>query len=210
VKLLTLCTLALSGSLIVSGCAGKEEAVPINLTLKPVSEAGVSAPASNVTVIVTPFADDRSDRTKLGVHQSFWGTSHPVTLKNGTVGEVTATALAEYLTRKGWHAKYVPGATGVSAGDVVISGKVLESAVDAQGTVGSTEIAAKQKIVLHAKNQADGSSITDTVSHHGTYSVFWFDGEDAEEILREVMEKNFDKFVSQTRFEGSALRFRQS
>ena len=209
-KLLTLCTLVLSGSVVVSGCAGQEEAVPINLTLKPVSEAAVGAPASNVTVLVTPFVDDRSDRTKLGMYQRWWGTSHPVTLKNGSVGEATATALAEYLTRKGWHAKYVPAATGVTGGDVIISGKVLESAVDAHGTVGSTDIAAKQKIVVHAKNQADGSSITDTVSHHGTYSVFWFDGEDAEEILREVMEKNFDKFVSQTKFEGSALRFKQS
>ena len=123
---------------------------------------------------------------------------------------MTATALAEYLTRKGWHAKYASAATALTGGDVIISGKVLESAVDAHGTVGSTDIAAKQKIVVHAKNQADGSSITNTVSHQGIYSVFWFDGKDAEEILREVMEKNFDKFVSQTKFEGSALRFKQS
>jgi len=209
VKLLTLCALMLSGSLLVSGCASQGDAVPINLALKPPSDFVVGAPVSNVTVIVTPFADDRSDRTKLGVHQSVWGASQPVTLKNGSVGEVTAIALAEYLTRKGWRATYASSATGLSGGDVVISGKVLESAVDAHGTVGSTDIAAKQKIVVHAKNQADGSSITNTVSHQGTYSVIWFDGEDAEEILREVMEKNFDKFISQTSFEGSALRFKQ-
>ena len=91
---------------------------------------------------------------------------------------------------------------------MVISGKVLESSVDAHGTVGSTDIAAKQKIVVHAKNERDGSSITDTVSHQGTYSVFWFGPEDAEEILSEVMERNFDKFVSQTKFDGAVLRFK--
>jgi hypothetical protein len=207
VKLITCCTIALSALLISSGCSSQGDAVPINLALKPGSDS-VGAPSNPATVIVTPFGDDRSDRTKLGVHQSLWGTSEPLTLKNGTVGEVTAAGLAEFLGRKGWRVRYVPSAAGASAGDVVISGKVLESSVDAHGTVGSTDIAAKQKIVVHAKNERDGSSITNTVSHQGTYSVFWFGPEDAEEILSEVMERNFDKFLSQTKFDGAALRFK--
>lgn len=207
-KHVTVCGMALSGLVMFSGCAGQGDAVPINLALKPSPDAMAGAPSSQVTVIVTPFGDDRSDRTKLGVHQSLWGTSEPLTLKNGSVGDATAKGLAEYLTRKGWRAQYVPSGTGQTGGDVVISGKVLESSVDAHGTMGSTDIAAKHKIVVHAKNESDGSSLTNTVSHHGTYSVFWYSPEDAEEILNEVMEKNFDKFVSQTKFEGSILRFK--
>lgn len=192
-----------------TGCASQGDAVPIHLALKPVvGQAGVASSISTVPVVVTPFGDDRSDRTKLGVHQSWWGTTEPLTLKQGTVGEVTAKALADYLARKGWRVRYASSGTGLNGGEVVISGKVLESSVDAHGTVGSTDIVAKNKIVVHAKNQTDGSSITDTVSHNGTYSVFWYAPEDAEEILSEVMERNFDKFVSQTTFEGSALRFK--
>lgn len=192
----------------LSGCASQGEAVPINLALKPSADpVGASSP-SGVTVLVTSFGDDRSDRTRLGVHQSLWGTSEPLTLKNGTVGEVTARAFTEYLVRKGWRARYVSSGTTLTGGDVVLSGKVLESSVDAHGVVGSTDIVAKSKIVVHAKNQSDGSSITDTISHNGTYSVFWYTPEDAEEILSEVMEKNFDKFVSQTKFDGSVLRFK--
>lgn len=190
------------------GCASQGDAVPIRLALKPAVGQAEGASSSTVPVVVTPFGDDRSDRTKLGVHQSWWGTSEPLTLKQGTVGEVTAKALADYLARKGWRVRYASSGTGLNGGEVVISGKVLESSVDAHGTVGSTDIVAKNKIVVHAKNQTDGSSITDTVSHNGTYSVFWYAPEDAEEILSEVMERNFDKFVSQTTFEGSALRFK--
>lgn len=192
----------------LAGCASQGEAVPISLALKPSADQAGVASTSTVPVVVMAFGDDRSDRTKLGVHQSLWGTTEPLTLKNGSVGEVTAKALADYLARKGWRARYAGSGASADGGEIVISGKVLESSVDAHGTVGTTDIVAKNKIVVHAKNPSDGSSITDTVSHNGTYSVFWYGPEDAEEILDEVMERNFEKFVSQTKFDGSALRFK--
>lgn len=200
--------IAVSALAGMNGCAGQGDAVPITLALKPSTEKTAASPAGSVNVLVTPFGDDRSDRTKLGVRQSLWGTTEPLTLKNGTVGEVTAKALVEYLAREGWRAQYVPTGTSHTRGDIVISGKVLEASADAHGAVGSTEIAAKNKIVVQAKNLSDGSAITDTISHIGTYSVFWYGPEDAEDILSEVMEKNFEKFVNQTKFDGPALRFR--
>lgn len=200
--------LAVGVVLGVSGCAGQGEAVPISIALKPSSEKAAGSGAGGVNVLVTPFGDDRSDRTKLGVHQSLWGRTEPLTLKDGTVGEAAAKAFTEYLSRKGWRVQYVPAGSSLAGGDVVISGKVLEASVDAHGAIGSTDIAAKNKIVVHAKNATDASSITDTVGSTGTYSVFWYKPEDAEELLSEVMEKNFAKFVSQTRFDGMALRFK--
>ncbi len=95
-----------------------------------------------------------------------------VTLKNGMIGEVTAKALTEYLARKGWRAQYVPSGAGMTGGDVAISIKILEAFADAHGAIGSTDIAAKNKIVVQAKNLSDGSSITDTISHTGISSVF--------------------------------------
>ncbi|MBI3357725.1 MAG: hypothetical protein HY038_13335 [Nitrospirae bacterium] len=190
------------------GCAGKGDAVPIALALKPSTEKTAASSVSSVNVLVTPFGDDRSDRTKFGVRQSLWGTTEPLTMKNGMVGEATAKALAEYLTRKGWRAQYVATGSSLTGGDVVISGKVLEASADAHGSLGSTDISARNKIVVHAKNLSDGSSITDTIIHTGTASVAWFEPEDAEDILSEAMEKNFEKFVSQTKFVGSALQFR--
>lgn len=196
------------GSLVgLGGCAGKGDMVPINVGLRPSAAPG-AASAGTVKVVVTPFQDDRSDRTKLGTRHSLWGSDEAYTVKSGTVGEATAKALAEYLTRKGWRAEYVASAGQVGGADVVISGKVLELSADAHGAVGSTDITAKNKVTFQAANQEDGSSITSTNSHTGTYTVFWYAPEDGEEILSEVLERNFEKFVSQTKFDGAALRFR--
>jgi hypothetical protein len=192
----------------LGGCAAQGDAVPLTLALKPPTETAPATLAGGPSVLVTPFGDDRLDRTKLGVRHSFWGTTEPLTLKNGRVGEVTAKALTDYLARKGWRVRYASSTDGLAGTDVVISGKVLESSVDVHGAFGATDIVAKNKIVVEARNLGDGSSITDTVSHHGTYNVFWYEPKDAEEMLSEVMERNFEKLVSQTKFDGTALRFK--
>ncbi len=201
-------TVLLSTLVWLSGCASKGDAVPINVGIKPPAAPSGSAPASGGKVAVIPFQDDRSDKTKLGNRHSFWGTDEPYSVKNGTVGEATAKALAEYLARKGWHAYYSSSSGEASGADVVISGKILELSTDAHGAFGSTDIAAKNKVTIHAANQSDRSSITSTTSHTGTYTVFWYGHEEGEEILSEVMERNFEKFVGQTKFDGVALRFR--
>ncbi len=190
-------------------CAGREPApVPLNLHVTPPTYVSNDAAGNSAQVVVTAFADDRSDRTKLGVHRPLWGSSEPLTLRGGTVGEATARAFAEYLKRQGWRVRYAaPGADSMD-GDIIISGKVLESSVDAHGGLGSTDIQAKHKLLVHANNHHDGSSITHTVSHHGSYNVFWFSPEDAEEILSDVMHKNFEKFIGQTRLESTAVRFK--
>jgi hypothetical protein len=201
--------MVLLGSLILAGgCAGKGDTVPINVGSKPSVTPAAEAPVGAVKVIVTPFQDDRSDRTKLGSRHSLWGSDEAYTVKSGTIGEATAKAFVDYLIRKGWRAQYVSSASQAGGADVVISGKILELSTNARGTVGSTDITAKNKVAFQAANQSDGSSITSTNSHTGTYTVFWYTPEDGEEILNEVLERNFEKFASQTKFDGAALRFR--
>lgn len=199
----------LLGSLVsFGGCAGKGEVVPVNVALAPAAAPSTGVSASAVKVVVTPFLDDRSDRTKLGVRHSLWGSDQEYAVKNGTAGEATAKALADYLARKGWRAQYVESVSQAGGADVVISGKVQELSVDAHGVVGSTDIVAKNKVTIQAANQADGSSITSTNSNTGTYTVFWYAPEDGAEILSETLERNFEKFLSATKFDGAALRFR--
>jgi hypothetical protein len=107
------------------------------------------------------------------------------------IGEATAKALTEYFAGKGWRAQSVPSGAGMTGGDVEISSKILEAFADAHGAIGSTDIAAKNKIVVQAKNLSGGSFFTDTISHTGNSSVFWYGPEDAEDILSEVAEMNF-------------------
>lgn len=207
-KHIVLSTVLLGSVVWLGGCAGKGDAVPLTVGLTPSVTPAGTAPVSRVRVVVTPFQDDRSDRTTLGSRHSLWGSDEPYTVKSGTVGEATAKALANYLTRKGWRAEYVPSSSQAGGADVVISGKILELSADAHGAVGSTDITAKNKMTFQAANKVDGSSITSTNSHTGTYTVFWYAPEDGQEILNEVLDRNFEKFASQTKFDGAALRFR--
>jgi hypothetical protein len=197
------------GSLVwLGGCATQGEAVPINVGLKPPAAPVEGASSGAVSVAVTPFEDDRSDRTKLGIRHSFWGTDEPYSVKNGTVGEATAKALVDYLSRQGWRVQLAPLGSRPEGADVVISGKVLELTANAHGVLGSTDIRANNKVLIQASNRRDGSSITDTISHTGAYTVFWYAPQDGEEILSDLLERNFEKFVSQTKFDGPSLRFR--
>jgi hypothetical protein len=42
----------------------------------------------------------------------------------------------------------------------------------------------------------------------GSDEVFWFDPEDAQQLVNEVLEKNIEKFLADTKVDGQALRLR--
>ncbi len=156
------------------------------------------------------FEDERTDRTKMGSRNSIWGGESYFNVPSGSAGEETAQAFADYLKRKGWQVQYlksVPSSNG-DGPDIVLSGKILDLNVDAKGGFGFTDVNARSKLAIQAKNRADDSSITDTVTHSGNYNVFWFEPQDGEDILSEVLEKNFERFVLNTKFEDRSLRFR--
>lgn len=198
--------------LLAGGCAGRGDLIPVNLASKPKDGAnpGVVKSMGGPRVSVVPFEDGRVDRSTIGTRKSLWGGESHFNVPSGSPGEDTAQALADYLKKKGWQAQYsktVPSANG-DGPDIVLSGKILDLYVDAKGGFGSTDVNARSKLAIQAKNRADDSSITDTLAHSGTYSVFWFEPKDGEDILSEVLEKNFERFVLNTKFEDRSLRFR--
>ncbi len=203
------------GLLLLLGCSGKGDIIPMNLTPKGSKEmaGAVQAvkPMAGPRVTVIPFEDARADRAKVGSRTSMWGGETDFNVSSGSAGEETAQAFADYLKRKGWqvqYAKVVSPATE-NGPDVLLSGKILELAVEAKRGVMLTDIDARSKLVIQASNREDGSSIVRTDAHSGSHdNVFWFEPQDGEEILTEVLEKNFERFVVNTKFEDRAIRFR--
>lgn len=203
------------GLLLLLGCSGKGDIIPINLTPKPPKESKgtsqVVKPIGGPRITVIPFKDGRADRTKVGSRNSMWGGETFFNVSTGSAGEETAQAFADYLKRKGWQAQYAKSAPPATENgpDVVLSGKILELAVDAKRGVVLTDIEARSKLVIQANNREDDSSLSRTDAHAGSHdNVFWFEPQDGEEILSEVLEKNFERFVMNTKFEDRALRFR--
>lgn len=202
------------GLLLLMGCSGKGDIIPMNLTPKA-KEATSGSPAvkpmPGPKVVVIPFEDARADPARVGSRSSMWGGETDFHVSSGTAGEETGQAFADYLKRKGWLVQYqkVTPQESENGPNIVLSGKILDLTVDAKRGFLMTDLEARSKLVIQANNREDGSSIVRTDAHSGSQdNVFWFEPQDGEELLAEVLEKNFERFVLNTKLEDRSIRFR--
>lgn len=198
--------IGLLGIILVSGCAGKGE----NINLKVPVESGADGKVvamNSATIAIQPFEDNRTDPAHLGMRHHLWGGESHFSLPSGTLGDATAQAFAEYLKGKGWNASVAKG-NGAAGADMTITGKLVDVGVDAKSGIGQTTLNAKSRMVVQVKNLADGSQIRETLSSTGSNQVIWFDPEDAQELLNDLYNKNFEKFVTDTKLDGKILKLR--
>ncbi|MGH7146976.1 MAG: hypothetical protein ACREIJ_03640, partial [Nitrospiraceae bacterium] len=198
--------IGLLGIILATGCAGKGERIDLKVpTANGAVEKVVSMNSATVTIL--PFEDNRTDRSHLGTRHHLWGGESHFSLPSGTLGEATAQAFADYLNGKGWNATVAKG-NGAGEADMTLTGKLVDVGVDANSGIGQTTLNAKSRLVVQVKNHADGSQVRETLTSTGTYHVFWFDPEDVQELLNELYNKNFEKFVTDTTFDGKILKLR--
>jgi hypothetical protein len=125
---------------------------------------------------------------------------------NGTVGEAVAKALVQQLSKRGWQAS-LDGSNGTTP-DATISGTIQDLSVQAVSKVGHTQLEAKNTMMVRVANHGDESSIQERVMSSGSDEVFWFEPEDAQQLVNEVLEKNIEKFIADTKLDGRAVRLR--
>lgn len=202
------------GLLLLMGCSGKGDIIPMNLIPKAREATSASSavkPMAGPKVVVIPFEDARADHARVGSRSSMWGGETDFHVSSGSAGEATGQAFADYLKRKGWLVQYQKVAPQESENgpSIVLSGKILDLTVDAKRGFVMTDVEARSKLVIQANNREDGSSIVRTDAHSGSQdNVFWFEPQDGEELLAEVLEKNFERFVLNTKLEDRSIRFR--
>ncbi|MBK5280818.1 MAG: hypothetical protein JJE16_01875, partial [Nitrospiraceae bacterium] len=194
------------GIILATGCAGKGERIDLKVPMASGAEDKVVA-MSSATIAIQPFEDHRTDRSHLGTRHHLWGGESHFGLPSGTLGEATAQAFADYLKGKGWNATVAKGHE-IAGADMTITGKLVDVGVDAKSGIGQTSLNAKSRLVVQVKNFADGSQVRETLISTGTNQVFWFDSEDAQELLNELYNKNFEKFVTDTKLDGKILKLR--
>jgi hypothetical protein len=198
--------IGLLGIILASGCAGNGER--IDLKVPQVNGGNEKVVAMNsATVVIQPFEDSRTDRSHLGARHHLWGEESHFTLPTGTLGEATAQAFADYLKGKGWNATVGKG-TGVDGADITITGNLADVDVDAKSSIGQTTLHAKNRLIVQVNNRADGSQVRETLTSSGNNQVFWFEPSDAQELLNELYNKNFEKFVTDTKLDGNILKVR--
>lgn len=187
------------------GCAGKGERIDVAI---PGKFAGAAASSSvGPRIAVLPFDDKRANQAHLGTRSHFWGGASYFDLPNGTVSKAGAQALIDYLNRQGWRAS-LAGTQGGEGADVTILGTITDLSIDATSGFMHTDLSAKNSLALQIVNHSDESIVRERVSGSGTDQVFWFDPEDAQALMTEVLEKNFQKFTNDVRLDGRAIRLR--
>jgi len=198
--------IGLLGVSLATGCAGKGERIDIDVPVASVAGEKVAA-MSSPTVAIQPFEDHRADRSHLGVRHHLWGGESHFSLSSGTLSEATAEAFADYLKGKGWNVTVAKGNRTTGA-DLTITGILIDVGVDAESGIGQTTLNAKSRMAVEVQNHADGSQVRETLTSAGSNQVFWFDSEDAQELLNELYNKNFEKFVKDTKLDGKILKLR--
>lgn len=202
-RMLLMCWVSL---IALAGCAGTGEVIPLQIHPILTKSEAVSKPTPTLRVAVGSIEDGRSHKTGLGVRTHLWGGVSYFDVPGGNPADVVAQALVDYLTAKGWQvSKRGAGETGA---DVVLTGKILDFSVHAKSRVGFTEVTAKTKVALQAQNGADGSAIRMTLNGNGADDVFWFDPEDAQALVNDVLTDSFGKLVQDTTVENKQLRLK--
>ena len=191
---------------LLAGCATTGQKVDVVIPTASTGGVASASSGSGPRVVVKPFDDARMDRTHLGSRSHFWGDTSYFDLPKGTVGDAVAKALVQQLNKRGWQAS-LEGSNG-TAPDATITGTIQDLSVTAVSRFGRTELSAKNTMMVRVLNHGDDSTVQERVLGSGSDEVFWFDPEDAQQLVNEVLEKNIEKFIADTRVEGKTVRLK--
>jgi hypothetical protein len=188
----------------LAGCAGTGEVIPLQIHPIVTGSEGVAKQRAALRVAVGLVEDGRNHKTGLGVRTHLWGGVSYFDVPGGNPADVVSQALTDYLTAKGW--QVTTRGAGDSGADVVLTGKILDLSVHAKSRIGFTEVTTKSKLALQAQNSADGSTIRMTLNGSGSDDIFWFDPEDAQALVNDVLTDSLGKLVQDTKIENKSLR----
>jgi hypothetical protein len=191
---------------ILVGCATNERVDVVIPSTSGSNGSTTTVTGSGPKVVVKPFEDARMDRTHLGSRSHFWGATSYFDLPKGTAGEAVAAAFVQQLNKRGWRAS-LDGAAGATP-DATLTGTIQDLSVTAVSRFGRTELAAKNTMMVRVANHGDESAIQERVLGSGSDEVFWFDPEDAQQLVNEVLERNIEKFIADTKVEGKTVKLK--
>ena len=202
-RTLLMCWISL---VVLAGCAGTGEVIPLQIHPLVAGPEGTAKQKAAIRVAVGSFEDNRSHHTNLGVRTHLWGGISYFDVPGGKPSDVIAQALADYLAAKGL--QVAKRGAGDGGADVVLTGKILDLSVHAKSRVGFTEVTTKTKLALQAQNVADGSTIHMTLNGSGGDDVFWFEPEEVQALVNDVLTDSFGKLVQDTTIENKLLRLK--
>ena len=191
------------GLITLIGCVGTGEVIPLQLDVAPSGVQKIVKPNEPLKVVIGEFVDGRKSQTGLGIRTHLWGGVSYFDVPGNKPADTVARLLTDYLTANGWK---VLKEESTERADVVLTGTMLKLFVHAKSRVGFTEMTTKRKLAIQAKNLSDNSIVRMTLNGAGSEDVFWFDREDLEKVVNEVLAVSFSKLVQDTTVVNRMLR----
>lgn len=198
-------TLALGVLLLLAGCAGTGQVVPLKIQALP-SARPLNQNFQDIKVIVEPF-EEGPEAGRVGVRSHLGGGETFFTTQGGRTGEMIAQVVADNLKSMGfqvWTKK--PGATELPADpDVTITGLVHRVFVRAQSRFFSTRMTGKLKVMIQAANVSDRSTVHLNLEGGREDAVFWFEPGQVQELVNRMLKENLGRLLGDIRVQNRAL-----
>jgi hypothetical protein len=192
-------SLSLVGTLglILMGCGGPGQTVPLSVNMDAVSISEKVAAPLRVTVV--PFQDVRANTSRIGRYQHYSdATVDTLVPAGGTAADQITNFIAEYLKRAGFQVSRARAGEAITPGsaDVVISGQIELYWNEAVTRFGRTKLATLNRLVFRVANMDDGSKVRTTVDGRGTTTVVFFDLTDLEQLDGEALGQTLTRFLT--------------
>ena len=195
----------LLGLIVLAGCAGTGEVVPLKIQALP-SLRSINQNLQDIKVLVEPF-EEGTEANQLGVRTHLGGGTTTFTTQGGKPGVIMTHVVADNLKAMGFQV-WVRTPTEQDLPekpDVTITGRVQHLSVQARSRVFSTRITAKVKVVIQAANASDRSTVRLNLEGTRENTVFWFQPDDVQELVNRTLKENLDKLLADTSVQNRAL-----
>jgi hypothetical protein len=202
----------LVGTLVLSGCQGSGQTInfdPHALSSQPTRAEVVHG--NDLTILVEPFEDARSQQHRLGSRTHFWGGVTHFSAWNGDISEGMANLAIEYLQERQWQAsKSTAETNAATSSDVTLRGTVLSLNANAKSGFGFTDIEVDMKVRFEATNKVDGSTVRMVLGANGSDRNFFFNPKDVERLINLVAKDLYQELFEDLKVKDKAFHTTQA
>jgi hypothetical protein len=165
----------------------------------------------SLKILVQAFRDKRSQQRHIGTRTHFWGGATHFNVWNGQLGDGMADLAIEYLQQRKWQAardQKVSEENG-PAGDVILTGDILNFEATGKSGFGFTDIAVKIRVGFVAKNLADGSTVNMVLAANGNDSMMFFSPKAVEHLTNAVAKDLFRQLFQDLTVKEKTLQLKR-
>jgi hypothetical protein len=197
--------MALLGLIVLAGCAGAGEVVPLKIQALP-SLRSINQNLQDIKVLVEPF-EESAGADRLGIRTHLGGGQTTFTVQGGRPGRIVAQVVADNLKAMGFQV-WVRTPTEQDLPekpDIAITGQLHHLSAQARSRVFSTKITVKIKAVIQVANASDRSTVRLNLEGMRENAVFWFEPAEVQELVNRMIKENLDKLLADTDVQNRAL-----